>query len=349
MDRDATIGLTTTVPVELIFGAGRRPLDLNNVFITSPTPGALIDDAERRGFPRNSCAWTKGVYATARALGLKRIVAVVQGDCSNTHAMAEVLRADGVEVVPFAYPYEGGERELLAGALRRFAAVLGTSVAEGEAWKERLDRVRALAHRVDALAWEENVVRGAEQHLWTISCSDFFGDPDRYAAAARDFIARAEARDPFAEDLRLGLLGVPPICGDLFGFLEERGARVVFNEVPRQFAMPGRAASLLDQYARYTYPYDIFGRIEDVRREIIRRRVDGVIHYVQSFCHRQIQDVVVRRELDVPVLTLESDRPAELDMRTATRLEAYLEMLNEGGRTKDKRRGGLTHAPGDPQ
>jgi benzoyl-CoA reductase/2-hydroxyglutaryl-CoA dehydratase subunit BcrC/BadD/HgdB len=55
--------------------------------------------------------------------------------------------------------------------------------------------------------------------------------------------------------------------------------------------------------------------------------VDGVIHYVQSFCFRQIEDLIVRRRLPVPVLTLEGDRPGKVDARTRIRIEGFLEML----------------------
>ena len=32
----ARIGITTTVPVEIIIAAGHTPVDLNNLFITDP-------------------------------------------------------------------------------------------------------------------------------------------------------------------------------------------------------------------------------------------------------------------------------------------------------------------------
>jgi len=325
---EKTIGLTTTVPVEVVFAAGLRPLDLNNVFIASGEAPRLVQEAEREGFPRNACAWNKGIYAAARRLGLRRIVGVVQGDCANTHAMLERLRAEGVEVVPFAFPYDPSDREFLQLALDRFCRALGTDMAAAMAWKEKLDQIRALVHRIDDLSWEKGVVTGAEAHRWTISCSDFNGDPDAFAAEARQFLEIAEAREAAGgEKTRLALVGIPPICDGLFEFLEDRGARVIFNEIPRQFSMPFETADLLEQYSRYTYPYDIFRRLEDITREIARRRADAVIHYVQSFCFRQVQDTLIRRAVGVPVLTLEGDRPGPLDMRTETRIEAFLEML----------------------
>jgi benzoyl-CoA reductase/2-hydroxyglutaryl-CoA dehydratase subunit BcrC/BadD/HgdB len=127
--------------------------------------------------------------------------------------------------------------------------------------------------------------------------------------------------------VRLGLIGIPPIFTDLFDYLEELGAQVVFNEIPRQFSMPYHCPDLTEQYLRYTYPYDIFARIADIAEAVARRRLDGLIHYTQSFCFRQIQDRLLRQSLNLPMLTIEGDRPTPLDHRTRLRLEAFADVL----------------------
>jgi benzoyl-CoA reductase/2-hydroxyglutaryl-CoA dehydratase subunit BcrC/BadD/HgdB len=91
--------------------------------------------------------------------------------------------------------------------------------------------------------------------------------------------------------------------------------------------MPPVYDNLVDQYLNYTYPYHVRYRLEDIRREIRRRDVDGVIHYVQAFCFRQIEDIILRKEIEVPVLTLEANRPGRIDLRTKVRLEAFIDML----------------------
>jgi benzoyl-CoA reductase/2-hydroxyglutaryl-CoA dehydratase subunit BcrC/BadD/HgdB len=325
-DLDATLGITTTVPVEVVFAAGLRPVDLNNVFITSGEAASLVEEAEREGFPRNCCSWTKGCYAAARRLGLKRIVAVTEGDCSMTHALMEVLASRGVQVTPFAFPF-GRDRDLLRLHLERFAMNLGAALHEAEAWRRRLAPVRALAHEIDGLCWQERKATPEEAYVWLISTSDFLGAPDLYEREARAFIEQARRRSPAAEARRLAVAGIPPICDGFYAFLESLGARVVYHEVPRQFSMPDGGDSLVEQYARYTYPYDIFGRLDDIVEQCRRRRVDGMIHYVQSFCFRQAQDSLVRRAVGLPVLTLECDRPGPLDGRSRTRIEAFCEML----------------------
>lgn len=327
LDVERAIGITTTVPVELVFAAGLVPVDLNNVFITSGHALQLVESAERSGFPKNSCCWAKGIFGTAREMGLKRLVAVVEGDCSNTHALAEMLRADGLQIVPFSFPYDR-DPALLELHMRRFASALGSSLEGGESWKAKLDTLRRLAHRIDELNWRAGVTTPLESHLWSISCSDFLGDTERYRAEATKCIEGASHRSARRPWTRLGLLGIPPICEGLLDMLERKGADVVFNEVPRQFSMPAGGDTLLEQYLRYTYPYDVFGRIEDIAEQVAHRRIDGVIHYVQSFCFRQVQDVLIRRALNVPVLTLECDRPGPLDSRTVTRIEAFLEILS---------------------
>ena len=322
-----TIGLTATVPVEVLLAAGRVPLDLNNVFITAADPLALVAEAEHRGFPMNSCAWIKGIYATARSLGIRHVIGVAQGDCSNTHALMEVFASEGTEIIHFNYPFPK-DAAALAAALDALAARLGTTREAAERERQRLAPLRATLAEIDRLTWQEGCVTGEENHLWLIGSSDFGGDPEGYACAAGEFLAEARARPPARERHRLGYIGIPPICGGLYGFLESLGARVVYNEFQRQFSMPGRPRDLVEQYLAYTYPYDVHGRIEDIRRAVAERRLDGLVHYVQSFCFRHIQDRLLREALKVPILTLEFDRPGPLDSRSRTRLEAFVEMLD---------------------
>ena len=321
------VGITTTVPVEVIYAAGLVPVDLNNLFITDDNPQELVEEAELAGYPRNICAWIKGIYSVVlKRRDLPAVIAVTQGDCSNTHALMETLQLAGVEIIPFAYPFDR-DPDLLKLQLTKLMEHFRVSWAEVEQTKADLDQLRAKVWELDRLTWRENLVSSWENHYYQLCCSDFNSDPTQFAAAIDALLTRARRRKPQRDGLRLGYMGVPPIMGDLYQFLEERGARVVFNETQRQFTMPGAPEGLLEQYRQYTYPYGIFYRLEDVRREAQKRKLDGMIHYAQSFCYRQIEDLIVRRQLDLPLLTLEGDKPNRLDARTKMRLEVFLEML----------------------
>lgn len=323
----SVVGVTTTIPVEVLLAAGVRPVDLNNVFIGDAERDALVARAELDGYPRNVCGWIKGIYATVLARDIRRIVAVTQGDCSQTHAMMETLQAAGVEAIPFAYPYDR-DRALLRLQIERLIMHMGTSWEAAEAMRERLLPVRRQLLELDRLTWEEDLVTGMENHSVLVAASDFDGDVEVFSQRVANLIWEARKRSPITGGVRLGVIGVPPIITDFYATLEDLGARVVFNEVQRQFAMiPHLDCDLLEQYARYTYPYDVFGRIADIREEVSRRGIEGIVHYVQTFCFRQIQDLLLKQGLDVPVLTIEGDKPSPLDARNRLRVEAFVETL----------------------
>ncbi|HUV52114.1 MAG TPA: 2-hydroxyacyl-CoA dehydratase, partial [Dehalococcoidia bacterium] len=95
-----TIGITTTVPIEVLMAAGYKPVDLNNLFIGSPERERLVSIAERTGFPQNCCTWIKGIYGVCMEYGINTVLCVTTGDCSNTIMLMEVLKLKGLEVLP---------------------------------------------------------------------------------------------------------------------------------------------------------------------------------------------------------------------------------------------------------
>ncbi len=324
---DKRVGITTTIPVEIIYAAGLKPVDLNNIFITSSTPGEYVQQAEITGFARSTCAWIKGIYSVVLHQGPKRIVAVTGGDCSNTIAMGEVLETRGVEVIPFEYPKDRSHESLLK-AVENLMARFKVSWEEVNRTKERLDRIREKLRELDRYTYESNVISGLENHLFLVSSSDFWGDPEAFEAKIDELLAETNKRPSLADGIRLGFLGVPPIFTDFYEVIEQKGARVVFNEVQRQFSMPlFDTEDLIGQYLSYTYPYEVRARIDDIRKEVDKRNIHGLIHYTQTFCHRQIYDIILREELGLPILTLEGDRPGKVDTRTALRIETFIEML----------------------
>lgn len=322
----ANIAITTTVPVEIILAAGYIPVDLNNIFITNQQAVRLVEAAEEAGYPRNLCGWIKGLYSVVLEGDFEQVIAVTQGDCSNTHALMETYELAGIETIPFAYPFDR-DYDLLKLQMDKLITRLGTDWAAVDQVKKQLDVIRKKVAKLDELTWQDNVVSGFYNHLYQVSCSDFNGNPDEFEADVDCFLKEARQAAERTEDVRLAYIGVPPIFTDLYGYIEQQGARVVFNEVQRQFSMPFEVQDIVEQYRLYTYPYGVFGRIRDIREELERRNIDGILHYVQSFCYRQIEDMIFREKLDIPVLTIEGDKPGKLDARTKLRIDSFLEML----------------------
>ncbi|HOY67319.1 MAG TPA: 2-hydroxyacyl-CoA dehydratase [Candidatus Ozemobacteraceae bacterium] len=322
-------GITSSIPIEIPLAAGRRVLDLNNRFVLAAQAGQFVRLAERDGYPRTCCAWIRGLYGLIRSTGVRRVIFVTGGDCSNTHAMMETLARDLDELQTFAYPASRDAGDL-SRELDRFCQAFGVSRATAEEAGKRLEPIRRSLAELDRLTWQEGTVTGAENHLWLVSSSDFNGDPVLFGHQLDAFLDRVRSRKPApTAGPRLGILGVPPIQTDLLDLLERLGARIVYNEIPRQFAMIGPAPDLVSRYIAFTYPYGGAPRMDDIAAETERRRIDGLVHYTQAFCHRQIHDILLRQKLGIPILTIEGDAPGPCDARTRLRLESFIEILQE--------------------
>ena len=323
------IGFTTTIPVEVVFACGHTPCDLNNIFVTDDNPMQYLERAERDGFPKSMCNWIKGIYGVIMKKGVDAVITVMEGDCSNTQALAEILRYKGIRTVPFSYPFDR-DREVLQREIEKLKIAFSVKNERLNIIEKELNGVRSTLDIIDHMTWDENLVSGYENHLWLVRASDMIGDYKKYDSMAQDFIEKAKSRTPI-DGIRIGYIGVPPIVPDLHDFIENVGGHVVYNETQRQFTLPIKTINLVDRYLKYTYPYGVFARLEDIQREIEKRKIQGIIHYVQAFCYRAVEDVILRETLGIPMITIEGDLPKSLDSRTKMRIEAFIELLRSAG------------------
>jgi benzoyl-CoA reductase/2-hydroxyglutaryl-CoA dehydratase subunit BcrC/BadD/HgdB len=320
------IGITTTIPIEPVFASGNVPYDLNNMFISSKNPAKYIEFAEEVGYPSTVCSWIKGLYSVAIQENMDLVVGVVRGDCSNTGSLLETLESKNIKTYPFSYPYPKNSSSLKR-EIEKLMHFLKVTHIQIDQILPKIELARRLAWKMDEITYKENKIHSEENHAYLVSTSDFKSDLDLYIKTIKELIENAKDRAPIPHSIRLGYIGVPPIFLDIYKFLEKNKAYVVFNEVQRQFSMPYPDLNWSDRYLKYTFPYSIFDRIKDIKKEIEKRKIDGLIHYVQSFCHRQITDLVLRENIDVPILTVEGNQPINLDERTKIRLESFIDML----------------------
>jgi len=324
------IALTTTVPIEVLITAGYRPVDLNNVFVTSENPLAYIDYAEHEGFPKSMCAWIKGIYSACIKHDFKEIVGVTQGDCSNTKVLLEILDKKGIKVHPFAFNHNQ-DRDQLDRDLKAFMDHFGVTKEAVESTRQLLNKIRQTARDIDRLTYEDMKATGFENHLLQLCVSDFDGDYKAYGIFLKDKLDEIQNRQPQPKKLRLGYIGVPPMTGDLFDYVETQDARIIYSEVQREFAFPrfDQAKTLTDQYLDYTYPYGFDYRLEEIKRQVELRELDGIIHYTQAFCHKAVEHILLKEGLNLPLINIEGDKLNVLDARTKLRLEAFIDMLKD--------------------
>jgi benzoyl-CoA reductase/2-hydroxyglutaryl-CoA dehydratase subunit BcrC/BadD/HgdB len=328
-DKAPVVGFTTTIPVEVVFAGGYTPCDLNNIFISDENPMQYLEKAERDGFPKSFCNWIKGIYGVVMKKRIDTVITVMEGDCSNTQALAEILRYKGIRTVPFSYPFDR-DREIVEREIEKLKSAFSVTDNDLKIVEKEITAVRSILEIIDRMTWDEKLVSGYENHLWLVRASDMLGDYNKYKGMAWGFIEKARSRTPI-DGIRIGCIGVPPIVPDLHDFIENVGGHVVYNETQRQFILPFKTINLVDKYLKYTYPYGVFARLEDIQREIEKRQIQGIVHYVQAFCYRSVEDVILRETLGIPMITIEGDLPKSIDSRTKLRIEAFIELLRNSG------------------
>lgn len=318
------IGFTTSLPVEVLYAAGHTPIDLNNIFLSMDS-SELIHKAELFGFPRTICSWIKGNFSAALSTQLDEVIGIVQGDCSNSNSLLEMIKEEGIPVYRFSFPSlrDYHQLDLEIQALESHYEVSRKQTLEVKA---RLDQIRAKLVYLDELTWLQRKVSGKENHLWLVNSSDFQGNPDQFERELDEFLYQARQRDELPTRIRIGYLGVPPIFRDIYDSISDLGGDVLFNEVQRQFSMPFLKQDIVDQYLVYTYPYTAFDRLKDIQQQIVKRDLHAIISYTQSFCHLQIDNLLLRKHINLPFLTLEGDQPEKMDSRTILRLESFFEV-----------------------
>jgi benzoyl-CoA reductase/2-hydroxyglutaryl-CoA dehydratase subunit BcrC/BadD/HgdB len=324
------IGLTTTVPIEVLLAAGRLPVDLNNLFVTSEQASTYISLAESDGFPKSMCAWIKGIYGACITHNITEVVGVTEGDCTNTKCLLDIFELKGIKLYPFAFPH-GREVDRLQNSIKDLEHLFGVSTQEVEEIRVKLAPIRELSASIDTLTVTTGQANGFENHLYQVSMSDLGGEGLAYYDTLKRIYKKMIQRPTNFKKLRLAYLGVPPMTGDIYEYIESLDAMVVYNEVQNEFAFPRAkyATSIVHQYLDYTYPYDNKTRITAIKDQLKLRKVDGIIHYTQAFCHRAIDDILMKHHIDLPILHIEGDTSTVLDARTKLRLEAFLDMLSD--------------------
>lgn len=337
MPNDTRVGITTTIPIEPLIAAGLTPIDLNNLFISHPDPASLVSLAEQNGFPRNSCSWIKGMFGAAVESGITSMVDLASGDCDAGRVLSEIMSARGVRLYRFAFPLNFATGEHRISETRRQIESLCSQVgvapeaAESVFGNLREARIAALDLDREATTGPANcreLAGGRLVYKSLISTSDFDGDAAEHRNMSRQALSMLQdaSGDSSPAPLRIGIVGIPPIFSNLFEVIDEFGGLVVYHEVPHQFALPAvqEGADMYQAYAGYSYPKTVSARAEVIRRECAGRWIDVLVHNVQTFCHRQIEDLLMKSYLPYPVLTLEGDRPGKVDARTRLRLEAFI-------------------------
>lgn len=306
------IGITALVPPELIFACGIEPFDVNNVIPAS------------RKYPGNKlCAWTAiwKEMLVKKEINVDSLVVVAGGDCHNALVDGQKAALSGIPTHFFFYPFDG-DPQYLESQLNMLSRFLG-GIKSPDKFKE-IGELKKQGQLLDKKR-SRGKLSSSDAFRVMISFSDLAGDLADFSRVISDVQERdIEVRN------RIAMIGVPPIFHDFHETAQSLDLQIVFDELPYEFIRLGGLdiREIAVNYCGYTFARPLDFRIDFLKKELKRRRVDGVIHYTQFACHHMLEDEVLREKLDYPMLTIQGDLPGNTPQQVKLRLEAFREMLD---------------------
>ncbi|MEM3512630.1 MAG: 2-hydroxyacyl-CoA dehydratase [Thermoplasmata archaeon] len=304
------VGITALVPPELIYITGHVPVDLNN----------FVPYTEY--YPKHKlCAWTaiwRDMVISKKMV--EKLIVVAGGDCHNSLVDGQKIERSGIPTHYFFYPFDGSEK-LLEEECEKLIEFLGEPKCQ-DAFKIVSD-VKKLGLKIDEMRSIGRIsAKSAVDFM--IKWSDLGGSPENMVN-----LAKAIEETELSPLPRVALLGVPPIYSDFHEVAENAGLHIVFDELPFEFLRLGGTdfKKVVRSYATYTFARPLSFRINFLKQELEKRKIDGIIHYTQYACHHILEDDVLRKELPYPFLTIQGDLPGKTPAQIRLRLEAFAEML----------------------
>jgi benzoyl-CoA reductase/2-hydroxyglutaryl-CoA dehydratase subunit BcrC/BadD/HgdB len=308
-----TVGITALVPPELVYACGMRPCDVNNYVPHSESKPAT-----------KLCAWTAiwRDMILRKQIPIDTLVVVAGGDCHNALVDGERIEMSNIPTFYFFYPFEK-DVEYLNTQLERLKDFMG-GISDRSMFK-RVGRLKKKALGLDLLRVQGRLSSETAFKIM-VSLSDLKGDINGFEKVMDEV---KEENVDYSH--KIALLGVPPINYDFHSLLTSLGLHVVFDELPYEFARlsGGNIEELAENYCNYTFARNIEFRLDFLKKELRKRKVDGIIHYTQFACHHLLEDDMLKNYLKYPYLTIQGDLPGPSSRQTRVRIEAFSEMLNE--------------------
>ncbi len=243
-----------------------------------------------------------------------------------TFASASALLGDlGLDEIPFGYPVERDVDSMEAAYDELARALQVPSTDPFEAVGETLLEIRRGISDLIGLNFRAGRVSGRTVWDLLVRSGDFGGYPRAFKERLDLALEKGAEKQPLARRVRLGLIGDPCPTPELFGLLEALGAEVFFQEAIESWAMPGSSsASLSWRTLECPHLWEAGRRSVRIHDEVLARSLYALIHIVWSGAYRKIEEISIKEEVHVPILTLEFSYPAVLTPAHTMRIESFV-------------------------
>jgi hypothetical protein len=297
-------GILPLVPVEFFGPANPDSINLwKTFFLAKPDERALWLSSlksEERGLP----CWPACLLAIARERALEEIWLPEPSLFPQTKKPLEILKQEGVKIVPFKYP-PMRNIDYLKNSITQTLSYIGMTQDELESRVDAWATLRASVKRLDGIQ-TRSLALSSRQYIDALHSVP---DPTQSLPA---LIKETELKvalnyKGLGQDyhMRIGILGTPPFDNSFYEVLDDAGALVVFDEAGLEGFPLGHFSDLALLYNQLSLPYGIKVRREKLEKEKTERSVDAFIYCTHSLSESKTNVVFLESELRVPFYIFE--------------------------------------------
>jgi hypothetical protein len=248
----------------------------------------------------------------------------------------DILKNEGVNVVPFRYP-PMRNMDFLRESIKKAASCIGMTADELESRVDAWATLRASVKRLDGIQ-TRSLALSSRQYIEALHSVP---DPSRPLPA---LIKETELKvalhyKGLGQDyhLRIGILGMPPYDDAFYELLDDVGALVVYEESGLEGFPLGHFSDIALLYNQLSLPYGIKVRRDKLEKEKQERSIDVFLFCAYSQAESRTNVAFLESELKAPFYIFEiknGNDPSMLEYKLLRRFFDSLENAKGKGRRK---------------
>lgn len=292
-------GILPLVPVELFGPSSDDTVNLWKKFFLAPEGMREEWRSLLKGDEKSLGYWPSCLIGMARTFQMEEVWYAAPSVLPAVKRSLEVLKKEGVEIIPFKYP-PIKNLEFLKKSIEKAVSVLGLSKDQVEsrvsAWAtlrtalKRLDGVQTRSLALSSRSYLEALhsVPDPGLSLPTLLRETELKVAMHYKGMGQDF------------HVRIGILGIPPFDEGFYRLVDDLKALVVYDEAGLESFPLGHFNDLTLLYNSSSLPYGIKVKKDKLEKEIKDRAIDAFLYCADSQSDVRSNVSYLESELKIP-------------------------------------------------
>lgn len=321
-------GILPLVPVELFGPASQDTVNIWKTFFLAGPDRRQSWISGLSGEERTLPCWPACLLGIARENNIGEIWYPEPALLQQTKKPLEILKKEGVNIVPFRYP-PMRNLEYLRGSIAKALAQIGMTPQELDSRVDAWATLRASVKRLDGIQ-TRSLALSSRQYIEALHS---IPDPSMSLPA---LIKETELKvalnyKGLGQDyhIRIGILGTPPCDNPFYEVLDEVGALVVYEESGLEGFPLGHFSELALLYNQIAIPYGIKVRRDRLEKEKTERSIDAFIYCTHALSESRNNALFLEGELGTPIYIFEMKSSEEASVLECRLLRRFLDEFAE--------------------